>query len=95
MIHVMRAGLAPKETLMRWIELRGPDAAETHDAWARRWVRIKRAARAVRLVFSPAYRRRRRRTHSRLEFYAEAGAPEGALYVDGQLTARLDGVPML
>lgn len=78
---------------MRLIELRGPDAAETHDAWARRWVRIKRAARAIRRVFSPAYRRRRAR--HQLEFYAEAGAPEGALYVDGQLTAQLDGVRRL
>ncbi len=78
---------------MRLIELRGPDAAETHDAWARRWVRIKRAARAIRLVFSPAYRRRRSR--HQLEFYAEAGAPEGALYVDGQLTAQLEGIKRL
>ena len=94
MIHVMRAGPAPKETLMRLIELRGPDAAETHAAWARRWIRIKRAARAMRLVFSPAWRRRRR-AGGPLEFYAEAGAPEGALYADGQLTARLDGVRRL
>ena len=79
---------------MRLIELRGPDAAETHDAWARRWVRIKRAARAIRLVFSPAYRRRRR-SRSQLEFYAEAGAPEGALYADGQLTAQLEGIKRL
>ncbi len=79
---------------MRLIELRGPDAADTHDAWARRWVRIKRAARAIRLVFSPAYRRRRR-ARSQLEFYAEAGAPEGALYVDGQLVAQLDGIKRL
>ena len=55
--------------------------------------RIKRAARAIRLVFSPAYRRRRARNH--LEFYAEAGAPEGALYIDGQLTAQLEGVRRL
>ncbi len=78
---------------MRLIELRGPDAAETHDAWARRWVRIRRAARAIRLVFSPAYRKRRAR--HQLEFYAEAGAPEGALYVDGQLVAQLEGVRRL
>lgn len=93
MIHVMRAGPAPKETLMRLIELRGPDAAETHAAWARRWVRIKRAARAIRLVFSPALRRRS--TGGPLEFYAEAGAPEGALFADGRLAARLDGVRRL
>ncbi|MFY9510973.1 MAG: hypothetical protein WAQ05_08380 [Rubrivivax sp.] len=30
-----------------------------------------------------------------LEFYAQAGAPEGALYVDGELVGRLDGVSRL
>jgi hypothetical protein len=30
-----------------------------------------------------------------LEFYAEAGAPEGALYVNGKLVARLPGVTRL
>ena len=30
-----------------------------------------------------------------LEFHAEAGAPEGALYVDGELVARLPGVTRL
>lgn len=30
-----------------------------------------------------------------LEFYAQAGAPEGALYVDGQLVALLPGVSRL
>lgn len=30
-----------------------------------------------------------------LEFYAEAGAPEGALYLDGQLLGRLPGVTRL
>jgi len=79
---------------MRLIEVRGPDAAETHEAWARRWVRIKRAARAIRLVFSPAYRKRRR-ARSQLEFYAEAGAPEGALYIDGKLSAQFEGVRRL
>jgi len=29
------------------------------------------------------------------EFYAAAGAPEGALYVDGQLVAHLPGVSRL
>lgn len=87
----MRAGA--KETLMRLIELRGPDAAEAHAAWARRWARLRRAARAIRLVFMPAYRRRRSRPQ--LEFYAEAGAPEGALYVDGQLNAQLEGIRRL
>jgi hypothetical protein len=30
-----------------------------------------------------------------LEFYAEAGAPEGALYVDGRLVGHLQGVSRL
>jgi hypothetical protein len=30
-----------------------------------------------------------------LEFYAQAGAPEGALYVDGRLVATLQGVNRL
>jgi len=30
-----------------------------------------------------------------LEFYAEAGAPEGALYVDGQLVGTVAGVNRL
>ena len=30
-----------------------------------------------------------------LEFHAEAGAPEGALYVNGQLIGRLPGVTRL
>ena len=32
---------------------------------------------------------------SNLEFHAEAGAPEGALYVDGRLVATLPGVKRL
>ena len=31
----------------------------------------------------------------RLEFYAEAGAPEGALYLDGKLVGRIAGVRRL
>jgi hypothetical protein len=30
-----------------------------------------------------------------IEFHAEAGAPEGALYVDGQLVAHLPGISRL
>ncbi|MDN3546330.1 MAG: hypothetical protein ACK4S6_19845 [Roseateles asaccharophilus] len=37
----------------------------------------------------------RRRTVPELEFYAEAGAPEGALYQDGQLVGLLPGVTRL
>jgi hypothetical protein len=38
---------------------------------------------------------RRRRLPPELEFYAEAGAPEGALYVDGRLVGTLPGVTRL
>lgn len=38
---------------------------------------------------------RRQRTDPRLEFYAEAGAPEGALYLEGQLVGWLQGVKRL
>ena len=37
----------------------------------------------------------RHRTDPRLEFYAEAGAPEGALYLDGKLVGWLHGVTRL
>jgi hypothetical protein len=44
-----------------------------------------------------AVERKRERTPAELvlEFYAEAGAPEGALYVDGQLMGYLPGVKRL
>jgi hypothetical protein len=39
--------------------------------------------------------RHRVRAEPVLEFYAEAGAPEGALYRDGQLVGYIDGVRRL
>lgn len=52
-------------------------------AWSARW--------AQRLAHSaPA-----KRAEPRLEFYAEAGAPEGALFLDGQLVGWLPGVKRL
>jgi hypothetical protein len=38
---------------------------------------------------------RRARGDARLEFYAEAGAPEGALYLDGEFVGWLPGVARL
>ena len=35
------------------------------------------------------------RAPAQLEFYAEAGAPEGALYADGRLIGYVDGVSRL
>ncbi len=40
-------------------------------------------------------RRSRHRMDPVLEFYAEAGAPEGALYVDGKLVGWVSGVTRL
>lgn len=37
----------------------------------------------------------RHRRVPELEFYAEAGAPEGALYIDGELVGHLPGVRRL
>ena len=50
-------------------------------------------ARLARRVAAPPAPRRA--VDPRLEFYAEAGAPEGALYFDGQLVGWLEGVRRL
>ena len=50
-------------------------------------------ARLARRVAAPPAPRRAVDPH--LEFYAEAGAPEGALYFDGQLVGWLEGVQRL
>ena len=51
----------------------------------------------ARLARRLAERRRERRTLTpiELEFYAEAGAPEGALYLNGKLVGTLPGVNRL
>jgi hypothetical protein len=46
---------------------------------------------AIRLSRQPA----RPWTERHIEFHGEAGAPEGALYVDGQLVGHLPGVTRL
>ncbi|MEO5698195.1 MAG: hypothetical protein ABIQ60_13790 [Burkholderiaceae bacterium] len=67
--------------------------------WARRAIAI-----ALRRVSAALVRLSRRMVrHSaqvvsqdaRLEFYAEAGAPEGALYLDGRLVGQIRGVKRL
>jgi hypothetical protein len=80
---------------MRLIELSGPhDAADTHAAWAQRLKLFRRGLSTLGLAVRPA--RRQRVQVSELEFHAEACAPEGAqfgaLYVNGRLHAKLDGV---
>ena len=49
---------------------------------------------AAALSASAAPRLTREASHV-LEFYAEAGAPEGALYLDGELVGYLPGVKRL
>ena len=50
-------------------------------------------ARLARRLARPA--RERRQLAPQLEFYAEAGAPEGALYLEGQLVGWVTGVNRL
>lgn len=52
---------------------------------------LARLARQITLRRSPA----RTRHAPELEFYAEAGTPEGALYLDGELVGHLPGVTRL
>lgn len=85
--------MSPKAT--RWspvAETTSPSALARHAAaGALRSASAVLARLARRLTASTA----RHRTDPRLEFYAEAGAPEGALYLDGQLIGWLPGVTRL
>ncbi len=86
---------------MRLTELRGPDAnaAEyewTHEAWRLRLVLALRRSSTLlaRLAqrLTPSGRHKRK---PELEFYAEAGAPEGALYADGRRIGTISGITRL
>lgn len=81
------------QPLRRW-----PEAALTSTApW--RWhaaAALRRVSTGlVRLAEALALGAARPRRAPELEFYAEAGAPEGALYVDGKLIGLLPGVTRL
>jgi len=69
---------------VRW--LRGAAAALLRAASAL----LARLAERVAAAAPPAAR-----VGGTLEFYAEAGAPEGALYLDGELVGHLPGVQRL
>jgi len=66
------------------------------DGWRRVVARLLRAASAAlarhaRHVDRPLHARLRRPAHEPLvEFHAEAGAPEGALYVEGRYIGTID-----
>lgn len=90
---------------MRITELRGPDMTTadyelTHEAWRLRLhfqlalLLTHGSALLARLARQLAPRRRARR-RPELEFYAEAGAPEGALYADGRRIGTLAGITRL
>jgi hypothetical protein len=57
---------------------------------------LQRASQLLaRLAFGLASAPAEPRTEPRFEYHAEAGAPEGALYVDGRLVGWLSGVRRL
>ncbi len=60
-------------------------------------VGLRSASAALARLSRRLARRAARSPHpvARFEFYAEAGAPEGALYLDGQLVGWLAGVRRL
>ena len=66
------------------------------DTWRRIVAHLLRSAsatlaRQARDVARPLHARKRRSQHDvAVEFHAEAGAPEGALYVDGEFVGYID-----
>jgi hypothetical protein len=91
-----------KETIMSSLkDLRWSPVAPQHPQTeaARRLVALglRRAsavlARLSRRLVRPAVQQVQ--TEPQLEFYAEAGAPEGALYLDGKLVGWVSGITRL
>jgi len=66
------------------------------DTWRRLVAHLLRSAstalaRHARVVARPLHARKRRsQADMSVEFHAEAGAPEGALYVDGELVGYIE-----
>jgi hypothetical protein len=82
--------------IMRLNELRGPgDEALTFEAWRMRLARLLMWASAALTRAAVAVGGFRRKQRPELEFYAEAGAPEGALYADGERVGTLQGITRL
>ena len=77
-------------------ELKGPgDEVLVAEAWRLRLIAALRWTSALLARMAARLRRRGGARKPELEFYAEAGAPEGALYVDGQRVGSLHGVNRL
>ena len=82
-------------SIQRWPEQMA--GTQTTSPWRRSLARgLHRSSRALAQLATALHRGpARRRLPPELEFYAEAGAPEGALYMDGELIGRLPGVTRL
>ncbi|WP_077033472.1 hypothetical protein [Pelomonas sp. KK5] len=82
---------------MRISELKGVgDEALVEEAWRRRFATALRWTSALFARMADRLAAARGRRRPELEFYAEAGAPEGGtLYADGQRIGQLDGVTRL
>ena len=81
---------------MRIQELQGPgDEAVVVERWRQRLAAALEGMSRMLAQMAVRLRGRRRSVVPALEFYAEAGAPEGALYVDGQRVGSLPGVTRL
>jgi hypothetical protein len=78
---------------VRW-QAEAPPAASAARHLAAQALRLASAVLA-RLARRLAGRQRREHDERQLEFYAEAGAPEGALYLDGEFVGWLPGVNRL
>lgn len=85
--------MSPKVT--RWSPLAERPSASTLARHAAAGVLRSTSAMLARLARRLSVAAPPQRTDPRLEFYAEAGAPEGALYLDGQLVGWLSGVNRL
>lgn len=79
----------------RWSPLAERQPASTFARHAAAGALRSASAVLARLARRLAVSSAKRRTDPQLEFYAEAGAPEGALYLDGQLVGWLRGVNRL
>ena len=82
-------------SIQRWPEPFG--SAHGTARWRRSLARgLRRSSQLLaELATALQHTHSRRRLPPELEFYAEAGAPEGALYMDGELIGRLPGVTRL
>lgn len=87
MIRIKQRGWQSAAGPIAW-----PARARIAAAWALRAASLALDSLAARIAVAPAAARNR---EQRVEFHAESGAPEGALYVDGKLVGWLEGVRRL